>query len=51
MIPARLPLGESHCLELPRGRSTNELCLLPEPWNADERRLGVPGDSDLEIKD
>lgn len=51
-VAARLPLGVSHCLEKALGFSCvveqNEPCLL-DPVNADDRRLGVPGDSHLQI--
>merc|ERR1712107_769357 len=45
---AKLPLGESHCLEKDLDFSaelTKDPCLLP--LKADDRLLGVPGDSHL----
>ena len=50
--PAKLPLGESHCLEKFLGFSidpTKEPWRLPVPWKADDLRRGVPGDSDLTV--
>ena len=50
--PAKLPLGESHCLAKFLGFSidpTNDPWRLPVPWKADDLRRGVPGDSDLAV--
>ena len=46
--PARLPRGLQSHPARPAAAPEKEPCLLAELWKAEERRRGVPGDSDLQ---